>query len=52
MQILLFRTENTVACIACGGYEVNVRKSVRPYVLKPEAGDLAVVQTLESLRSL
>ena len=38
--------------IACGGYEVSVRKSVRPYVLKPEAGDLAVVQTLESLRSL
>jgi hypothetical protein len=38
--------------IACGGYEVTCRKSVRPYVLEPEAGDLAVVQTLASLRAM
>ena len=35
--------------IACGGYEVDCRKMVRPYVLKPEAGDLAVSQTLDAL---
>jgi len=38
--------------IACGGYEVTCRKTIRPYVLKPEAGDLAVVQTLKSLREM
>ena len=38
--------------IACGGYEVTCRKTIRPYVLDPEAGDLAVVQTLESLRNM
>ena len=38
--------------IACGGYEVNCRKTNRPYVLVPEAGDLAVVQTLELLESI
>ena len=34
---------------ACGGYEPECLKCIRPYVIKPEAGDLAVVQTLESL---
>ena len=38
--------------IACGGYEPECRKTVNPYVLKPEAGDLAVVQTLNSLEKL
>ena len=38
--------------IACGGYEVTCRKTIRPYVLKPEAGDLAVTQTLKGLRSM
>ena len=38
--------------IACGGYEVTCRKTIRPYVLKPEAGDLAVAQTLKSLESI
>ncbi|MBR6372381.1 MAG: hypothetical protein IKS20_04300, partial [Victivallales bacterium] len=38
--------------IACGGYEPECRKTIRPYVLEPQAGDLAVVQTLESLRRL
>ncbi len=38
--------------IACGGYEVDCRKWVRPYVLEPEAGDLAVVQSLAALREM
>ncbi|MBO7328456.1 MAG: neutral/alkaline non-lysosomal ceramidase N-terminal domain-containing protein [Lentisphaeria bacterium] len=38
--------------IACGGYEVSCRKYIRPYVLKPEAGDLAVLQTLDSLNRM
>ena len=38
--------------IACGGYEVSCRKPVRPYVTDPEAGDLAVTQTLKSLREM
>lgn len=38
--------------IAYGGYEVTSRKNVRNYVLKPEAGDLAIEQTLEALRNL
>ena len=38
--------------IACGGYEANCRKWVRPYVLEPEAGDLAVVQSLAALREM
>ena len=38
--------------IANGGYEVTCRKTVRPYVLEPEAGDLAVVQTLKALRGM
>ncbi|MBR2720691.1 MAG: neutral/alkaline non-lysosomal ceramidase N-terminal domain-containing protein [Lentisphaeria bacterium] len=38
--------------IAYGGYEVNCRKLVRPYVLKDEAGDLAVSQTLDSLDNM
>lgn len=38
--------------IVYGGYEVNCRKTVRPYVLKPEAGDMAVSQTLDSLETL
>ena len=38
--------------IAYGGYEVNCRKLVRPYVLKAEAGDMAVSQTLESLNNI
>ena len=38
--------------IACGGYEVTCRKWTRPYVTKPEAGDLAVTQTLKGLREM
>ena len=38
--------------IACGGYEVTCRETIRPYVLKPEAGDLAVAQTFKSLESI
>jgi hypothetical protein len=37
---------------ACGGYEPDCLKTVRPYVVNPEAGDLAVVQTLKSLREM
>ena len=37
--------------IACGGYEVECRKRSRPYVTTPEAGDLAVTQTLQGLRT-
>lgn len=38
--------------IACGGYEIDWRKVVSPYVLDPEAGDLAVLQSLKSLREV
>ena len=38
--------------IANGGYEVTCRRTIRPYVLDPEAGDLAIVQTLDSLRAM
>ena len=38
--------------IAVGGYEVNCRERFDPYVTLPEAGDLAVVATLASLRKL
>lgn len=38
--------------IMYGGYEVNCRKLVRSYVLKPEAGDMAISQTLESLDNM
>ena len=40
------------ASIAAGGYEVTWRERGRAYVLKPEAGDLLVTQTLTSLREL
>ncbi len=40
------------ASIAAGGYEVMWRERARAYVLAPEAGDLAVTQTLASLREL
>ena len=40
------------ASIAAGGYEVMWRERGRAYVLDPEAGDLAVTQTLASLRKL
>jgi len=38
--------------IAAGGYEVVWRARSGAYVLEPEAGDLAVTQTLASLREL
>ena len=38
--------------IAVGGYEVTWRSCSREYVTKPEAGDLAVVQTLKALREM
>ena len=38
--------------IAVGGYEVSCRHHSRPYVTKPEAGDLAVTQTLKALREM
>lgn len=38
--------------IASGGYEVTCRKTIRAYVLKPEAGDLAVQMSLAQLRSM
>ena len=38
--------------IAVGGYEVSSRRVNRPYVLKPEAGDLTVTQSLKSLREM
>ena len=40
------------AAIAVGGYEVDCRKLSRPYVTAPEAGDLAVAQTLHALRQM
>ena len=38
--------------IAVGGYEVTWRSCSREYVTTPEAGDLAVVQTLKALREM
>ena len=38
--------------IAIGGYEICCRSWERTYVTKPEAGDLAVSQTLKSLREM
>ncbi|MCQ2380048.1 MAG: neutral/alkaline non-lysosomal ceramidase N-terminal domain-containing protein [Victivallaceae bacterium] len=40
------------AAIARGGYEVHVRKVMRPYVFTPDAGDVMVVQTLKELREM
>ena len=38
--------------VAVGGYEAACRKEICSYVTKPEAGDLAVVQTLKALREM
>lgn len=38
--------------IACGGYEVLVRRVMRPYVFTPDAGDKMIVQTLSELREM
>lgn len=38
--------------IAIGGYEVDCRQLMEKYVLKPEAGDLAVSQTLKALEEM
>jgi len=40
------------ASIAAGGYEVMWRERGRAYITTPEAGDVAVTQTLASLRKL
>jgi hypothetical protein len=40
------------SAIAAGGYEVTWRSRSNAYVLDPEAGDLAITQTLASLRKL
>ena len=40
------------AAIAAGGYEITWREKVRAYVTTPEAGDVAITQTLASLRIL
>lgn len=40
------------AAIAAGGYEVTWRSRSNAYVLDPEAGDVAITQTLASLREL
>ena len=37
---------------AMGGYEPTCLKTVRPYVVAPNAGDLAIVQSLKSLRKM
>ncbi|MBQ7650294.1 MAG: neutral/alkaline non-lysosomal ceramidase N-terminal domain-containing protein [Victivallales bacterium] len=37
---------------AMGGYEPECLKTVRPYVIKPEAGDLALTQSLAALRRM
>ena len=37
---------------AVGGYEPECLKTIRPYVIKPEAGDLAVTQSLAMLRRM
>ena len=38
--------------VAAGGYEAACRKEICSYVTRPEAGDLAVVQTLKALREM
>ncbi len=38
--------------IACGGYEVLVRRVMRPYVFTPDAGDKMIVQCLAELREM
>ncbi len=40
------------AAFAMGGYEPECLKTIRPYVIKPEAGDLAITQSLAFLREL
>ena len=40
------------SAIAAGGYEISWREKVRAYVTTPEAGDVAITQTLASLREL
>ncbi len=40
------------AAFAMGGYEPECLKTIRPYVIKPEAGDLAITQSLASLRKM
>ena len=40
------------SAIAAGGYEITWRERVRAYVTTPEAGDMAITQTLASLRKL
>ena len=37
---------------AAGGYEPEILKTIRPYVISPDAGDLAVVQSLKALREM
>ena len=37
---------------ALGGYEPECLKTIRPYVIAPNAGDLAVAQSLKSLREM
>ena len=37
---------------AMGGYEPECLKTIRPYVVAPNAGDLAVAQSLKSLREM
>ena len=37
---------------ALGGYEPECLKTIRPYVVAPNAGDLAVAQSLRSLREM
>ncbi len=40
------------SAIAAGGYEYSCRKMINPYVFKPEAGDIAVEQSLKTLNQL
>ena len=37
---------------AVGGYEPECLKTIRPYVITPDAGDLAIAQSLAMLRSM
>ena len=37
---------------AAGGYEASCIRSYRAYVIQPEAGDVAVTQTLAQLRQM
>ena len=37
---------------ALGGYEPECLKTIRPYVIAPNAGDIAVTQSLKSLREM